>query len=683
MTKRNRKAGVVTRSDRLCREYGQLAALFESKRFQALEVAAREFVRRYPTEACGKKILGACLLGLERYSEALPHLQVAARGLPRDPEAQGNLAIALRALEGSDQALVSFEKSIADIPNDADLRLKAAKLYREVGKLGEAASHLHAALALNSKNTDCLRELGLVTLAAGAFDAARQVFEHVLELGSGDDPATLYALGTSLRGLGRHREASIAFHKAHLIDPGVGQALLHAIHMDLHLCSWGTLKRDVEALFSILDTSSLPAVDPFPLIAIPGVTSSRLLRVAQAHAKIQTTTRRLAASEMRLASRGVGARIRVGYLSCDFHAHATSDLLVGVIEAHDRDAFEVFGYSYGPDDGSEMCRRIRAAFDVFRDVADFDYLATAVQIKMDEIDILVDLKGWTKDTRTPILNCRAAPVQVNWLGYPGTLGLGQEADYIIGDRRVTPLEAGSQYSEKLALLPDSYQPNDNRRPIGQSISRREAGLPEDAFVYCSFNQAYKLNPAVVDLWSRVLRDSPNSVLWLLSPGSEAEGNLKDEFGRRGVSETRIVFAPRLAAKEHLARLSLADVALDTFPCGSHTTASDALWAGVPLITIPGETFASRVGASLVAAAGCPELIAYSEADYLEKALELFRDRDCLKAVKQYLGSAGRNSPLFDTGRFTRNLEALFGQMLERKIAGDHSAIVLPEALHNQ
>jgi Glycosyl transferase family 41/Galactosyltransferase/Glycosyl transferase family 2 len=362
------------------------------------------------------------------------------------------------------------------------------------------------------------------------------------------------------------------------------------------------------------------------------------------------------------------ARIRIGYLSADMHEHATAYLLAQMFELHDRDRFEVFVYSYGPDDRSPMRRRLRGAVEHFIDVRSEAERRTAERIRADGIDVLVDLKGYTTEGRAEILAYRPAPIQVSHLGYPGTLG-ASHIDYLVSDPIVSPRAHEADYAEKLAWLPHSYQPNDRTRVVNDVRDRAAAGLPEEAFVYCSFNNTYKITPQVFDTWCRILHAVPGALLWLLDANLQAKHNLWKHAEARGIARKRIVFAPRMPQAQHLARICNADLFLDNLPVNAHTTASDALWAGVPVLTAPGATFVSRVTASLVAAAGVPELAVASLAEYEAQAIALARDPARLQALRQRLRDGRGSSPLFDSNRYTRNLEALFARMVERAQAG--------------
>jgi predicted O-linked N-acetylglucosamine transferase (SPINDLY family) len=369
-------------------------------------------------------------------------------------------------------------------------------------------------------------------------------------------------------------------------------------------------------------------------------------------------------SLVRNRTRGLKSKITLGYLSADFHRHATAYLTAELFEKHDRRRFEVVGYSYGPDDGSPMRRRLIKAFDRFSDLKDASFVESAERIAADEVDILVDLKGHTKGARTEILSLRPAPIQVNYLGYPGTMG-APFMDYILVDDFVVPADQQPFFTERLVHLPGCYQVNDSQREISpHTPSRAECGLPEDGFVFCSFNNSYKITPEMFDVWMGLLKAVPGSVLWLLEANRFAPGNLRREAETRGVAAQRLVFARPVPLPEHLARHRLADLFLDTFPVNAHTTASDALWAGCPVLTMAGETFVSRVAGSLLRAVGLPELITKSLEDYQTMALRLARNASVLSELRAKLAANRKTSRLFDAGQFARGVEEAYLTMWE-------------------
>ncbi len=431
------------------------------------------------------------------------------------------------------------------------------------------------------------------------------------------------------------------------------------------MCEWDDFSaRQVFARDRLRSDDSL---SPFLLLSEPGFTAAEQRRCADNWMR----NRIAAASEDRESlgrqvARKQGSRIRLGYLSNDFQEHATAMLLIETLEAHDRSQFELHAYSYGGADEGDMRRRVVDAFDGFTHIGALSDAQAGQAIRDDGIDILIDLKGFTKDTRTSILALRPAPVQVNFLGYPGTLG-ADLCDYMITDNYVTPRSTAADYAESFAFMPHSYQPHGRQASLSPPPDRASAGLPEHGFVFCCFNQAFKFTPEIFAVWRRLLQATENSVLWLLA-SPRAEGNLRNEAWNHGVSGDRLVFAPDATQAEHLRRLQLADLVLDTSPYGAHTTASDALWAGVPVVTRPSATFASRVAGSLLHAVGLPELIVENEDDYYDLALALAHDPQRLASLRKKLAENRATAPLFDVAAYTQALEDLYRQMEARRRA---------------
>lgn len=435
------------------------------------------------------------------------------------------------------------------------------------------------------------------------------------------------------------------------------------------MCDWHDF--DARAAFARTQLAKQDGLlPPFLLLSEPGITGTEQRLCSESWMR----TRMLAAADMRLRlafrfpPKGSGYRkIRLGYLSNDFQDHATSLLLVETLEAHDSTRFELHAYSYGEDDGKEMRPRLRRAFDHFNDIRAISDEEAARLIYSDGIDILIDLKGFTEGTRTSILSLRPAPIQVNFLGYPGTLGPNL-CDYVITDTFCTPVGSAEEFTEALAVLPHSYQPRGCRDIVEAPPSRTTAGLPEHGFVFCCFNQAYKFTPAVFDVWCRLLQCVPESVLWLLA-NHEAEGNLRGEAWNRGVDGSRLIFAKDLPHAQHLERLQLADLVLDTWPYGAHTTASDALWVGVPIITRPGTTFASRVAGSLLRAVGQSQLIVQDQDNYFDLAYALAVDAARLKELRKALVLDRSSAPLFNVKAYTLALESVYERMWDRHQLG--------------
>jgi predicted O-linked N-acetylglucosamine transferase (SPINDLY family) len=453
--------------------------------------------------------------------------------------------------------------------------------------------------------------------------------------------------------------AALAYEQALRLDPNHGPTLSQLTFLRGRLADWRDREQLVASYRSAI-TAGVPELSPFAFLSL---SDSRAEQRRCAEAWTAPISGLQERSRRRVVSPG---RLRIGYLSADLHAHATAFLAAGLFEQHDRSRFEIVAYSTGPDDRSPMRERLVRAFDRFVDVRDRDPRLVAETIRSDAVDILVDLKGHTQHATPIVLALKPAPIQVHYLGYPGTI-TGGLVDYLVGDPIVTPPEHFGDYAESIAVLPDSYQVNDRARPIADTPPRAAIGLPEGAFVFASFNQTYKINPEVFAAWTAILAAVPNSVLWLLARRDDdpAIANLRREARALGIDDTRLVFAPHRPNAEYLALYRYADLFLDTWPYNAHTTASDALWAGCPVLTILGTTFAGRVAASLLHAVGLPELVMASTRDYIERAIALAANGGDLARCKAHLAGPGRASALFDTARTTRALEAAYAAMAEQ------------------
>ena len=360
-------------------------------------------------------------------------------------------------------------------------------------------------------------------------------------------------------------------------------------------------------------------------------------------------------------------KIRIGYYSADFNDHATMHLMANLFEEHDRSKFELYAFSFGPQKEDKMRARAEAAFDHFIDASELSDKAAALVSRYLEIDVAVDLKGYTTHSRPNIFAYRAAPVQINYLGFPGTMG-ADFMDYIIADQNIIPDGNEKYYSEKVLRVSGCYQVNDQHRPdLVKLFKRADLNLPEDKFVFCSFNNNYKILPRTLDAWSKILKAVPNSVFWILADNKTAEKNLKMEFSKRGITADRLIFAGRMPSDLHLARQACADLFLDTYPCAAHTTASDAVYSGLPLLTIAGETFASRVASSILYAVGLPDLVTKTFDDYVKKAIELGNNPERCLELSKYLSQTVRLSPLFNTRKTARELEELYMKALAETV----------------
>jgi predicted O-linked N-acetylglucosamine transferase (SPINDLY family) len=459
----------------------------------------------------------------------------------------------------------------------------------------------------------------------------------------------------------RLEEAILAYQRAVELKPDYLEAWGQLLHQRQHACEWNSFDADQQRLLEIARRSD-GAVAPFIFLASPATAADQLHAARKWAAGFKSKNQK--GSEIPHFDALATRPICLGYLSADFHQHATNYLMTELFERHDRSRFKVIGFSYGPDDKSAMRARVSRAFDRFVDIRSHSHAEAASSIRENRVDILIDLKGYTTHSRTEILACRPAPIQINYLGYPGTMG-AEFIDYIIADRFVVPDDQQTFYSECLAYLPHCYQPNDTKRSISEHIpSRMACGLPEQGFVLCCFNNSYKITPTMFGVWMRLLTAVPGSVLWLLDANALARTNLRREAALRGVGPERLVFAPRMPLDEHLARHHHAELVLDTLPCNAHTTASDALWAGVPILTCAGSTFAGRVAGSLLRAVGLPELITTSLDEYETLATKLACEPMRLLSLRQKLNRHRQKAPLFNIAQFTNDIEAAYWSMWE-------------------
>lgn len=689
-------------------------ALFKEGKYAEAEAIAYERLSRTPADAPALRLYCACLTQEKKHTRHEALLAVcseAVKHAPDDVEVLRLYAIALHRSGKSHEAFSTLMKRISLDPAAADRHLEVARFLREVKKPAEALKAYAQALKLKPDLIEATRELAALYKAQGKPGEAIACYRRAIEAAP-DSASNHNNLGVLYGDVGKHKEAIACFEKAASLSPNspsyfnnlgntlyrVGRiaeactayarslelkpdfmfALTQGLHACRQVCDWHTLAASVQKIREALKEEKSSGLAPFVLLSQPGINLEeiRLSALRFSQERFGRELRRIPMINTIKARARTNQKIRLGYLSADFHEHATSYLIVGALESHDHEKFEIYAYSYGPDDRSPTRERVKKTFDVFRDIQRLTDEQAARKIAEDGIDILIDLKGFTRDMRLGIQALRPAPVVVSWLGYPGTLGEPRLADYVIGDPTVTPLEHAPFYSEKLALMPHTYQPNDRSRQVAAIPSRAEAGLPENALVFCTFNQPYKITPDMLDLWCRIMVKVPESVLWLLEPRDQlAKENLCAEAVRRGVGADRIIFAARKPQAEHLARLSLADIALDTLPYASHTTCSDALWVGLPLLTLVGETFPARVAAGLLKTMNLPELVAQTGDEYVDKVVALARDSRKRSALRKKILRERETAPLFDTVRFTRDLEMLYRKMWKNHLSLHHDHIV--------
>jgi len=619
--------------------------------------------------------LGLALQQCGRLDEAVACFRRVLQQQPDDTDAHNALGNALKDQGQIAEAIACYQEALHLRPDFANAVTNLGNTWREQGLLADALACYQRAVSLQPSNAEYHNNLGNAFKNQGRLADALACYQRALEL----DPN--YATAHYNMGLvyqeQRHLDKAIpCYEKAIKIRQDFLAPLGLLVHGRQHLCLWHDIEelsqRVLQAVVNPTGGRAKDRLAPFPFLTLPIATAAE----QQLRCTEQFVQERFAAA-MRLGSQRAWPpldkstrRVRIGYLSADFQTHATAHLISELFEKHDRARFEVLGYSYGPDDGSLSRRRIARACDHFVDLQDASIHEAVQRIHADGVHILVDLKGHTGQARTEILAQRPAPVQVNYLGYPGTMG-APFIDYILVDDFVAPTHQQPFFTEKLVHLPGCYQVNDSRRAIApRTPDRAECGLPKEGFVFCSFNNNYKITPPMFQVWMRLLRAVPGSVLWLLESNRFVPVNLRREAESQGVVADRLVFAPHQPLPEHLARHRLADLFLDTYPVNAHTSASDALWAGCPLLTLAGATFISRVAGSLLRALGLSELITTCLDDYHDLALRLAREPALLADLRKRLEANRETSALFDSGQFAQNLESAYGTMWEIYTSGE-------------
>jgi predicted O-linked N-acetylglucosamine transferase (SPINDLY family) len=611
---------------------------------------------------------GNALSNLGRNEEALLSYDNAVALKPDHAFAHLGRGNALSAMGSQEQALASYDRSIALAPGFAMGHYNRARLLYEMNRLPESLASYDKAIALEPNYFEALDNRGTVLRALLQHQAALASHRRAIAVAPGK-AAAYCNLAMALHDLGQYEAAIGNYEKAMAIEPLPDIVQEMYLHTRMKICDWAGFDDEVARLERNIK-SGKKVSSAFPLLAL--VDSLPLQRKAA-----ESLGHRANGALGALPRRLPGDKIRLGYFSADYRNHPITTLITELFECHDRQRFEVIGFSFGPDAQDRMRQRVTAAFDQFHDVRAQSERDIAALARSLGIDIAIDLMGLTHQARLGIFGYRAAPIQVNYLGYPGTLGV-DFIDYLIADKTLIPESSRPHYAEKIVYLPDSYQVNTKREMSDKVFTREECSLPRDAFVYCCFNNNYKITPATFDQWMRILMRVEAGVLWLRGENPTAVTNLRREADRRGVDPARLVFAPRLALpEEHLARHRLADLFLDTLPYNAHTTASDALWAGLPVLTLIGESYASRVGASVLRAIDLPELVTSTRDEYESAAVSLATKRDQLASIRRRLEANRLSTPLFDTKRFTRHLEQAYLAMLDRYQAGlppDHIEI---------
>jgi predicted O-linked N-acetylglucosamine transferase (SPINDLY family) len=608
---------------------------------------------------------GNCLLELKRPEEALASFDKALAIKADFADVLYNRGNCLLELRRPEEALASFDKALAIAPDHADAHNNRGSTLNWLLRPAEALASFDRALAIKPDDPATLHNRGKTLLDLGRAAEAVTSLDRALAI-KPDNPEALNCHGIALVDLKRPEEALASFDKALAIKPDDGDVISGQLNAALQACRWTRVKDIAGRLVSRKTWRTTPII-PFIMLVCsddPSVHLECARPLVPGKDRNPTQEGEPGAPAVWSHRPRPERKLKIAYISADYRVHPVAALISGLFELHDRVRFEIFGISTGVDDRSEMRLRIAKAFDRFLDVRYRSDEEIARLLKELQIDIAVDLTGHTRDCRLGILAGRPAPVQASYLGYPGTTG-ADFIDYVIADPIILPFDQQPFYTERIVHLPDSYQVNDAKRLIAPGIPTRQAcRLPEEAFVFCCFNNNYKITPDIFDVWMRLLVANPGSVLWLFRDNADAERNLREAAHERGVDAARLVFAELLPHREHLARHRRADLFLDTLPYNAHTTASDALWVGLPLLTCTGRSFASRVAASLLHAADLPELVTHSIADYEALAMRLAADPALLQGYKQRLEENRHACALFDTARFTRHIEAAYVRMWE-------------------
>ncbi len=659
--------------------FAQAMQDYQAGRMEKLATDLTALLAQHPDWGEGHHLRGLATLALKQPHEAVQSLQRASELLPGRAELWDHLGVAQARLGDEEGVRDAFEQALSLNPLRAESWNNAADSALSRGRPEQAFQYALQAVRLKPELTEssyCLLQAAFKIERAereqGAMpDSRGRLLEIAVGAAKGcaQDPERSLAISRMLARIGQYADAVEVLERSLARFGNRPPRLLgELLFNQRHLCDWRHWNERVSILVEAIKQGEQPVASPFSVMSIPELEPADLLGVARLRAAEYRTWVESGQKLPRAAPRAPGSRLRLGYLSDDLQEHATAYLTAALFERHDRARFEFFAYSSGPDDGGPMRKRLRKAFEHFVDIGPMSPLEAAQRIRADGIDILVDLKGYTTNARIEILALRPAPIQVSWLGFPGSLG-ATFVDYLIVDPVVVPAQQAPHYDEALAYLPDAYAPVDDGRRVAERPTRAEAGLPATGFVFCCFNDPYKITPEVFARWCSLLQAVPESYLWLYAKSEGVTDNLVRGAADRGIPSGRLVFARKKPQAEHLARIALADLVLDTQPYNAHTTASDALWMGVPVLTCIGETFPSRVAASLLRASGLPELVTTGLDDYEERARWLAGHPEELAAFRQRLAAAKGHAAFFDTARFARNLEAVYRRIWDRHLKG--------------
>jgi predicted O-linked N-acetylglucosamine transferase (SPINDLY family) len=616
--------------------------------------------------------MGTTLQEQGKLEEAMEAYNKALVIKPDYAEAYNNMGNALQDQGKLEEAMEAYNKAIALKPDYAEAYNNMGNAFKKQGKLEEAIEVYNKALALKSDYAEAYNNMGNAFKKQGKLEEAIEVYNKAIAL-KPDYANAFYNMAMALQEQGKLEEAIEACNKALVIKPDHEAARTHKLHQQAHICNWESIAEDVH-LIPGLGTSEKD-VPPFSLLPLEDAPERHLAR-SKVYAKVNCPQKPL---PLKVRPSKRPKRIRIGYFSTDFKEHPVAYLIAKVLEQHNRDQFEVFGYSIYGSSSCAMRQRLEKSFDSFVDVQSMSDRDIALLARRDNIDIAVDLNGYTTNARTGIFAYRAAPIQINYLGYPGTMG-SNFMDYIVSDRFLIPVKNQKYFSEKQLYLPNTYLPTDDTLSISsQPTSRSDLGLPESSIVFCAINNTYKINQHVFDIWMRLLERVSGSVLWLFETNKFVKANLRKEANKRGVKSDRLVFAKKVNHKKYLSQFQQVDIFLDTFTYNAGATASNALWAGLPVVTKIGQNYTARMAGSMLNAVGLPELITETEKDYEALILELATNPKKLSEVKEKLANNRLTQPLFNTELYTKHLENGYQQAYQNYFDGNlPQTIIVPK-----
>lgn len=608
--------------------------------------------------------LGNTFVELKKYDDAIATYDKAIDIKPTYPTAWYNRGNALADLSQYEQALVSFDKAIDIKPDYGEAWYNRGCVLLELKRFEQALASCDKAISIKPDSVEAWCNRGNALRELRQYDQAFVSYDNAIRI-KPDYVDAWRNRGQVHMDLKQYEQALVSFEKAISIKPDYEFCFGQKLHSQMHLCKWEDLESQLKTLSKKI-LAGKPVSHPFSTLSL--LDKPEVLKKA-AENYLQAKYPPLNHS-VPFPKKDRSQRIRIGYYSADFVNHAMSSLMAELFEVHDRSQFEIFGFSFGPNKQDEMRRRVSAGVDCFHEVSRWSDHQIVELSRSLGIDIAIDLMGFTAGSRTGIFSKICAPIQVSYLGYPGTMA-APYIEYLVADPVVIPSELQKHYSEKIVYLPDCYQVNDSKRKISQKeFTREEFGLPDDQFVFCCFNNNHKILPQTFDSWMRILKSVKGSVLWLLQSNTLAAANLRKEATARGVDKSRLIFAKPMNLDEHLARHRLADLFLDTLPYNAHTTASDALWAGLPVLTQIGHSFAARVAASLLSTMQLEELITQNANQYESLAIELAKDPSKLNVIRRQLEINHKNSALFNARLFARHIEKAYSIMFERYHFGE-------------